>query len=329
MSVETTVVEQAIDWLARRQSGDFGLAERRAFEAWWATSPAHVAAYADAERLWDSLAWSEALNLESLALVSSRGRQELAPVRGTARRASAYARTAGMAAGMVLLCLTAFVVHGARMTAPKTFATEVGEIRHLTLRDGSRVSLGGATRMTSDMGGRSRTINLADGDAYFDVAHDKARVFAVTAPGLRAEAVGTAFEVRAAPRGAEVLVTEGRVRVTALRGGRSLLVGPGQRVTATEHGLSLAQVEVSAAAPWRRQRLVFVGAPLAEVADEVNRYYRPGLEIASPEMASRTVTATFNVDQIPEALESLAGGMGARLERRAGQPDRIRLLPDS
>lgn len=319
-AIETSMTEQAVRWLTLRIGGAFDRDQQRTFEAWLAKSPDHSAAYAEAEALWARLAWSSSLNAKSLEQPVEAWPPQ---TRARARRpgASGIAKWGAIAAGLMLACLTPLVVE--RLTAGRALTTEVGEIRHLTLEDGSRVSLAGATRMNSVMTKRTRTVTVAKGDAYFDVAHDKSRVFTVDMEGLRAEAIGTAFEVRATQAGPQVLVSEGKVRVSARGVRRVLTAGPGERVTLVGHDLRRARFDLTSAAAWRRQRLVFIDAPLSDVIVELNRYYAPGVVVETPTLGARRVTASFAVDQIPQAVESMAREMGARLEHRPGEPDRV------
>ncbi|NQE60745.1 FecR domain-containing protein [Caulobacter sp. RHG1] len=314
-ALETDIAEQAMQWLALKAGGDFDAKQQKTLDAWLAASPDHAAAYAEGEALWAQLAWSPSLNARSLDLAAAP------PIATPARRQKARSvpHWAAVAACLAVVCLAPFAIQ--RLTAGRALATEVGEIRHLALEDGSRVSLAGATRMKTLITDRARTVTLAEGDAYFDVAHDTARVFTVNLEGLKAEAVGTAFEVRATPAGPQVLVTEGKVRISA-RGAREvLLAGPGERVTLVGHDLRRARFDLTSAAAWRRQRLVFVDAPFSDVVVELNRYYAPGVVVERPALDGRRVTASFAVDQIPQALESMTREMGAHLERSPGKPD--------
>ena len=47
----------------------------------------------------------------------------------------------------------------------------------VTLADGTRVTLDGATRLEVRLGARRRQVELVRGEAFFDVAHDAARPF--------------------------------------------------------------------------------------------------------------------------------------------------------
>lgn len=319
-------IEQALEWLACRNGGAMSIAERRAFDAWLATGPENAAAYAEAEALWASLDWSETLNSDSLQRASSavlpleRPVKQRAPSLRLSRRGFA-----ALAAGLGAAALTPLAVTLAADNR-RRFVTEVGEIRHLALEDGSRVSLGGQSRLTTRIGDGVRKLRLDGGEAYFDVARDESRVFIVIGEGLKAEALGTIFEVRLTDLGPEVFVEEGRVRVTEMATGRQLIAAAGEWASLRDGVLTKGVITSATVAPWRRQRFSFIDQPLAEVVGELNRYYRPGIRIITPELRQRKVTAAFTIEQIPQALESLAQEMNGRLVRRSGPNGEIEIV---
>ncbi|WP_449253175.1 FecR family protein [Brevundimonas naejangsanensis] len=321
---EAPPIEQALEWLALRCGGLASAADRRAFEAWRAASPDHAAAYDEAEALWARLDWSQALNRQSL------GEEPAArPVasRTEPRRMARPSRRSlmAMAAGIAAVTATPLALHLAR-AEHRRFETEVGEIRHLSLEDGSRVSLGGRSVLAARVGERVRHMRLDAGEAFFDVAQDETRVFTVVGAGLKAEALGTAFEVRLGDRGPEVFVEEGRVRVTANATGEQVVIVAGERAALRGGALTRAAINPAGVAPWRRQRFSFIDQPLSEVVAEVNRYYRPGVMIASPELGVRKVTAAFTIEQIPQALESLVQELNGHVVRRRNADGEIQMM---
>ncbi|WP_427789072.1 FecR family protein [Brevundimonas diminuta] len=317
-------IEQALEWLARRCGGPVSATDRRAFEAWRAASPDHAAAYAEAEALWARLDWSEALNQQSLGDAQT---VSVVPARAPARLWTAPSRRGlmAMAAGVGALAMTPLALQLASGER-RRFATEVGEIRHLSLEDGSRVSLGGRSVLATRVDEGVRHMRLDAGEAFFDVARDETRVFTVVGAGLKAEALGTAFEVRLGELGPEVFVEEGRVRVTAIAAGEQTVIGVGERAALRGGVLKRAAINPAGVAPWRRQRFSFIDQPLSEVVAEVNRYYRPGVTIVSPQLGARKVTAAFTIEQIPQALESLAQELNGHLVRRRNADGEIQMM---
>jgi ferric-dicitrate binding protein FerR (iron transport regulator) len=100
--------------------------------------------------------------------------------------------------------------------------------------------------------------------------------------------------------------TDQQVCVTCLDGavdvaieGRNLRLEAGQQITYDARQIGNVQtVDTAAVMNWRQQVLVFNGATLSQMIDEINRY-RPGmLLLLNRELGQRRVQARFNLDQL-------------------------------
>src|SRR5581483_2695252 len=116
---------------------------------------------------------------------------------------------------LVAAALGVSVVSLATLTALRTptYTTEVGELRTITLGDGSVVTLDAASRISVSFTRTQRSIELSDGQALFRVAKDPGRPFVVKSNNTRVTAVGTQFDVNRKSNGTVVTVLEGRVSV--------------------------------------------------------------------------------------------------------------------
>ena len=203
------IEEVASNWLTERAEG-FSAAQKREFERWCRADPRHAAAVARLE--------AACALLEKMPLV----RAELQPVvefpvklRATApvKKFPVLRVVGAMAAA---LALAAFGVwQWARpSTSAQLYATSTGGYERVVLADGSVVELNANSEVRVDLLPGERRVALVQGEAHFTVAHDTARPFIVSAHGVAARAVGTAFNVRLASSSVEVLVTEGKVSVS-------------------------------------------------------------------------------------------------------------------
>lgn len=109
---------------------------------------------------------------------------------------------------------------------------------HVTLSDGSDVTLKPFTHLVVDFSSHERGARLDSGDATFSVHPDARRPFRVRSGASETEAVGTRFRTAYDGRDTRVSVLEGHVRVTGLgaassAGSTDLLKGQETRVTAT------------------------------------------------------------------------------------------------
>jgi transmembrane sensor len=193
----------------------------------------------------------------------------------------------------------------------ETFATPVGEHRSVTLRDGSLLSLNTDTVVDVSIAGAQRQLTLRRGEAHFEVAHDTARPFIVTAGDHAVRAVGTAFNIRLrGGNAADVLVTSGTVRVSpAGTGSSNATVTAGQLLELRTDG-SVRQRQLDAAAvesllAWRRSVLIFDGETLAEALQEISRYTQRHIRLADSALGQRRIVGYFPANDLPVLLKAL------------------------
>jgi transmembrane sensor len=126
-------------------------------------------------------------------------------------------------AAAVLLVVCGLAGWGAwRAWADPTYTTGVGEQRIVRLDDGTRLSLNSGTGVRIAYNNSERRVELERGEAYFEVAHNPARPFIVTAGNHQVTALGTVFVVRYEAAQTAVTLLEGKVAVLPLPDSPSL-----------------------------------------------------------------------------------------------------------
>jgi transmembrane sensor len=211
-------------------------------------------------------------------------------------------------------------------------ATAAGATRTVVLDDGSRVTLGAASRLEHPrrFRGNAREVVL-DGEAFFAVAHDAKRPFTVRSGGTLTRVLGTRFDVRGyAGEPVRVVVESGRVRLRPAAAGADTGVvlvrgdlgeaAPGRPVSRR------AGVDPARYAGWREGRLEFDRAELSAVARELERWYGVEVRVTDPPLARRHVTLAFARAPLDEVLGAVSLSLGARW-RRTG--DTIFISPSS
>lgn len=196
-----------------------------------------------------------------------------------------------------------------QMSAQTRYTSAIGEIRKVRLPDGSSMTLAGATAVSVRYSGAERRIVLTDGQAYFEVAHDRAHPFVVETGQGSAIAVGTAFDVHKDLRGATVTVLDGVVDVVAqganlqsrLRLNRSMQASYAQNGSIS----SPENVDPRLATAWRRGALYPRNQPLAAVIADLNRYSAKPITLDQSDTGMRPVTGTIRTDAIAEWLHGL------------------------
>lgn len=228
------------------------------------------------------------------------------------------------AAAAVLLVAAGYLswtLSGNRVTA-QLYTSSVAAQRDITLDDGSRVSLGGATRLTTRYSRNQRQVELAEGEAYFEVKHNAERPFVVHAGKLTIEDIGTAFDVRRTGDRVTIAVAEGRVRIADGAGVHdSLEAVAGQAVSydPAHAAMSVSSTDPARAAAWRDARLEFDNEPLSVVVANINRYRSHSLRIADPDLQSLTFTGTVKTDAIDDWLQALPQVLPLQVSEVGGQ----------
>jgi transmembrane sensor len=202
---------------------------------------------------------------------------------------------------------------------PTAYTAARGERRTVTLPDGSRAELAPETRLTFQIKGDARQLELV-GEASFDVVHNAHRPFTVRAAGALTTDVGTRFVVRAygSDSDVRVLVIEGAVALRRSAGGRSY------RVTSGDLGVVAAagSPRVLPAEPtdplvlWSSRQLGFKRTPFRLAILDVGRWYNLDVRLADSSLADRLVSGTLPPASADDAIIALANVVGARWERR-------------
>jgi transmembrane sensor len=196
--------------------------------------------------------------------------------------------------------------------------TDTGEIRRLPMSDGSVAAINTESAIRVDMTERERRVDLVRGEVWFKVAKNRQRPFVVSAGDARVQAVGTAFSVRRRDGGADVLVTEGTVKVW--REGDTepaILLNAGDRTFVAQGGIvaNHAPESIDNALAWRSGEIVLTGQSVAEAAAEYNRYNRVKIIIQNPELGSERLLGRFSTDD-PEGFSlAVAHSFGAEMTK--------------
>ncbi|WRH93255.1 FecR family protein [Pseudomonas fluorescens] len=308
--IPTPAQEQAaFAWLSllhdRPSAGD-----QLTFSQWLRADPAHAEAYAQAQVVWElsesparTLADEEALALQGYLDAMDRPRRP---------QLLRWSGALAMAA-----CLLLMVSLGTGWQPQRwiddlgaDYVSAPGEIRTVTLADQSQVTLDGDSAIAVDFSRGERHVQLRRGAGFFTVTHT-GEPFVVAAEKGEARVLGTQFEVRLQPHGAQITVLSGRVGVTADRDGEQQVLTAGQQVAYGEGtAQKLHAVDSEAQLAWRQGWLTYYKSTLGDVVDDLRRYYPGRIVLLNDELAARKVSGSFPSKDPQAVLSSLQGVMG-------------------
>ena len=229
-------------------------------------------------------------------------------------------------------------------TSHQIFTTEIGEQRLEPLPDGSSVQLNTASQVEIDFSSGKRKVRLLQGEAHFQVAHDKSRPFEVFAGNGMVRAVGTAFSVYLKDKEeVEVTVTEGRVEVASRVDNQSLAtdstepsdnpdikaevttepeqltkLSAGQNISFNDHVQPIQTLkadEVARKLSWRDGMLVFSGESLEQVVEQVSRYTSQAIVITDPDIRDVRIGGYFKAGDTNAMFEALETSFGIKVSR--------------
>lgn len=308
--VPTPAQEQAaFAWLSllhdRPSAGD-----QLTFSQWLRADPAHAEAYAQAQVVWElsesparTLADEEALALQGYLDAMDRPRRP---------QLLRWSGALAMAA-----CLLLMVSLGTGWQPQRwiddlgaDYVSAPGEIRTVTLADQSQVTLDADSAIAVDFSRGERHVQLRRGVGFFTVTHT-GEPFVVEAEKGQARVLGTQFEVRLQPHGAQVTVLSGRVGVTVDRDGEQQVLTAGQQVAYGEGtAQKLHAVDSEAQLAWRQGWLTYYKSTLGDVVEDLRRYYPGRIVLLNDELAARKVSGSFPNKDPQAVLNSLQGVMG-------------------
>lgn len=301
----------AAAWVARQDRGPLSDTEQKELEQWASADSRRAGAYARAMAV--------SLHLDRTAALGENFAARPDTVTAPARR-----RVMMAGAGALLACMTGFGLFTAarRENAPtsRPVATPKGEVREITLQEGSRITLNSMTQIRPELTSDQRGIILLEGEALFDVTHNPARPFIVQAGGFGVRAIGTSFTVhRTAPDAIRVVVTDGIVEVSR---GETILgrvhagVAFAVQASATPVISTLSPAQIDRALAWRGGRIDLEGMTLAQAAREFSRYSDVIIRVDDPSIGNMRITGVYATSDPAGFASDVALSLGLRAERR-------------
>jgi transmembrane sensor len=301
------------------EAGALSEAEQREFQAWRDAAPHHHGALIRARAAW--------ANLDRLGALAGPTPADPVPVAETSRSLEGHNsgraehrflspqfwKIAASVAVLAIACGTFFALTFDRYV----YESGIGEVRRVTLTDGSSMMLNTATRASVRFDAATREVRLDRGEALFQVHKDPARPFIVRIGDSTVRAIGTAFAVRIDGTAVDVTVTEGVVEVAHSR-------APPVRIVANQHAVvqppQIAAIEpiepavVARELAWRDGVVAFNGESLGKAVAEVNRHSLRQIVIADPALNSKPIVGLFRVGDVEGFAQATATALGAQVQ---------------
>lgn len=294
------LAEKAALWVARLQSDDTNAQDQEAFERWLTEDGAHLVAFEDMKSLWS--------DLEDIPIPNDRLKVLTRARQNTKMAISSVVVAVGISIGAHQ--------YGSFDRWQADYYTNVGEIRQVTLADGSKIHLNTDSAVVIHYTDVERRIELLRGEAYFDVATNKNRPFIVESESFTAKAVGTRYSVwtKNVSNGGGAQVLEGIVEVRDNKDVLQLVHNQHAKLDAQDQ-LKAGHSNVEQNTAWREGKLIFSNRPLAEVISTLSRYRRGKLIILGDTLGQRKVSGIFDIKNTDETLHYLEQSLSLKMTR--------------
>jgi transmembrane sensor len=346
-SSDSAAARAAAEWLVILSDAGCTNEERLDFITWLRRSNLHVEEFLRVSQLMQELAGSRswpqdgitelvekarAVDSNKVTRLAAAAERDSAPRPGANRQRRMVHRALAASVAVVLLISGVVIAMFNWDWGSKTYITSVGEMRSITLEDGSVVELKTRSKLRARFTAAARDVQLLAGEAIFKVAGSPDRPFRVRSGATEIVAVGTEFNVDAHNSHTVVTVLEGRVRVTnslSPTSGQSTrskepaarpieLTSGEQAVVAQYHPPRRMPVaDVKRATAWTERRLVFEETTLTEVAAEFARYNEKSIHIIGESLANRRITGIFNATDQATFVEFLRTHADVRVHEDA------------
>lgn len=304
-------MEQAAGWYALLRCGEATEAERSNWQAWLDGHPDHRRAWGYVEAVSRSFEPIHAtpdprLTADKLWAANTRVLQ----------RRRALVSITGLA-GTGLLGWATWrhtPLPGIALAWAADHRTATGEMRMVTLSDGTRIWLNTATAFNEDYRTSLRRLRLVAGEILIDTAADPLRPFFVDTPQGRLQALGTSFTVRLDDGETFLAVYQGAVEVRTTGANASAVIRAGQQIRFSADALTAPEAADAAREAWSRGMLVAKDIPLGDVVKELRRYRSGHLGVA-PAVAGLRVFGNFPLYDTDETLAMLATALPIGIHR--------------
>lgn len=307
---------EAARWLVALEDAPDDAELRAQIDAWRAASPRNDAAWLDTRAIYGLMADTapqHRLQWDDRVAPTLRGGRPSS--RGPASR---WRHAAAGVALALAACILMVVGPGLLVRFQADQTTSTAEVRSIGLDDGSVVRLASDSAVDIAYEAGRRRIRLLNGEAFFEVRPDPARPFVVEARGVQTTVLGTSFNVRASGDGAEVAVQSGLVRVDAAAAQPpvTLRLEPGEWAQVARSGVvARGRMPADEVAPWLSGQIVARDRPMAEIVDDLRRYFAGSIVLVDGDLATRRVTGVYNLADPVGALRAIVGAHGGSVRQ--------------
>ncbi len=192
----------------------------------------------------------------------------------------------------------------------------------VSLSDGSEISLNHNTefKYPEKFAKDKRLVILENGEAYFDVAHNKEKPFIINTGEIVIEVIGTSFNVSALPESNEIVVIVNSGKVAVYRKSNEndkIILQAGEKGTFIKEEKILEKTENvdENYKSWKTKKLVFKNKKLKSIVKTINKIYQSNI-IINDEIKDCRYTSTFDNLSLDAILTILQSTFDLKIDKK-------------
>ncbi|HEY4195699.1 MAG TPA: FecR domain-containing protein [Mucilaginibacter sp.] len=182
------------------------------------------------------------------------------------------------------------------------------ETQTIGLPDGSVITLNHRSlfEYPSKFKGDQRQVKLTSGEAFFNIAHDQAKPFVITAGKTLIRVVGTSFNVKIKKGDVEVIVESGVVEIS--NNGRVIRLTPGEKAWVSKNSKTMKKEQNTDQlyTYYRTKEFEAENTPLWRVVEVLNEAYDSHIVIARKELMNMPLNTTFKNESLDNVLDVIS-----------------------
>ncbi|RAJ10591.1 FecR family protein [Chitinophaga skermanii] len=320
--------------IARKLDGTLTQAEQAALSEWIAADATHLSYYQSIQEVWGLTGrtqWAPEPDVSDnwmkfQSKLQAQERPNELKVVHKANNKRTWLRVAAIA--LPILIATPLIYNHFKPSAVEVASTTIrtanGEKKTLQLADGTTVHLNENSSLAynNDFNTAKRNIQLT-GEAFFDVAQNDTKPFAVTAGRSRTEVLGTSFNIKAYhPQPVEIAVTSGKVAFMAETNANNkvVLTAGHKGILQLDETITTQPIDAPVFTQWREMRFTYHKDPFSKVINDVEKTFGIDIEVSDAEILKTDYNGLFTTQmKVPEVLEVITITTGTQWKFENGK----------
>ena len=202
-----------------------------------------------------------------------------------------------------------FLLYRSNSLKYTTVSADPGNKANIILPDSSRVIINSASSIqyNSDFNKDDRNLIL-QGEAFFDVSHNKSKPFIIILGDTKVKVLGTAFVINAYKEDEEIDIILNKGKIEFISAGKSVLLKPNDRLiyNKSTHIIAVSKINADDYLGWITNRLRFENETLEAITKKISRMHNKKFVFENKDVKQYRFSGTVDISSLHTALNMIA-----------------------